>query len=174
MYYYLSIGSNIEPELNAVRIIKSMLKHFGPLISYPFVRTIPDKIVTNNYFLNSVAIVRSSLDPQDFKRVLNSIEIALGRDRNDPEKSLKDRTADIDILGYNTQVETGYFNKFDEPYINFKPYTALDFKNLETLGLPSTEGAATIHFDGGSGHIRVLDNTGERLEYWHKPSLVIE
>ncbi len=174
MYYYLSIGSNIEPELNAVRIITSMLTHFGPLISYPFVRTMPDKIVTKNNFLNSVAIVRSSLDPDEFKRVLNSIETSLGRDRTDPERSLKDRTADIDILGFGDKIDIRFFEKFDAPYINFKPYTALDFENMEALGLPNTKGATTIYFDSSSGHIRILDNTDERLEDWHKSSLAFE
>ncbi len=174
MYYYLSIGSNINPKENSVRIITSMLKHFGPLVAYPFVRTIPDKIITKNSFLNSVAIVRSSLEPDEFKRILNSIETSLGRDRNDPEKSIKDRTADIDILGYGADIDTKYFDNFKEPYINFNPYTTLDFENMEPLGLPSTKGATTIYFDSGSGHIRVLDNTGERLEDWHKSTLVLE
>ncbi len=174
MYYYLSIGSNIEPKLNSVRIITQMLKHFGPLVSYPFVRTTPDKITTNHSFLNSVAIVRSSLGPADVKRILNSIETSLGRDREDPEKSVKDRTADIDILGYDTEINIDYFHTFDEPYINFKPYTARDFEHMEALGLPRTEGAATIHFDSRSGHIRILDNTADRLEYWHKSSFAIE
>ncbi len=173
-YYYLSLGTNIDPEVNSAKMLNLLLKEFGALVSYPFIYTQPEKIESPHIFLNSVAIVLSSLDKVSLKAHLNAIEISLGRDRDDPDRSIKDRPADIDILGVNDCLDIDYFANFTEPYINICDRDKGDFVDMRPFGLPRTEGPTPIHFDAGSGNISVLDEAINRLEDWHKAALVTQ
>lgn len=173
-YYYLSLGSNIDPEVNSANMIKMLLQEFGVLVSFPFIYTQPEKIKSPNIFLNSVAIVLSPLDSSALKSRLNTIETRLGRDRNDPDKSIKDRPADIDILGCGETLDVDYFSAFEEPYINYGNKTLEAFVDMEEFGLPRTEGATTIHLDSASGDIRILEQAANRLKDWHKSALMTE
>lgn len=171
MYYYLSIGTNIDPHNNAARIIRQLLDNFGPMISHPFLLNAPQNIASKNKFLNSVAIIYSDKSEKEIKGTLNQIEIALGRDRNDPLKSVKDRTADIDILGCSEELNSEFFKQFSEPYINFNAQSERDhndYADLSQKGLPSTQGPTTIHFDRTAGQIRILDDRQHSLKNWHK------
>jgi len=172
MYYYLSIGTNIDPEINAVNIVKMLLQRFGPMVAYPYLRTAPVNMESACEFFNSLAIIYSHLKPEELKKALNEIESKLGRDREDPLRSIKDRPADIDILGSTHTLNNAFFHQQEEPYVvevARNPGTGID---LSGRGLPSTECAATVNFDTRAGHIRVLEYGSDRLEYWHKSSLI--
>ena len=54
---------------------------------------------TKRDFLNALFIIQTSMSAEQLKQEFNRIEEALGRDRSDPQRSFKDRTIDIDILG---------------------------------------------------------------------------
>jgi len=174
MHYYLSIGTNIEPERNAADIIKMLAQAFGPFVMYPFIYTQPDRIPTTNIFLNTTAIVFSLSSLNDTKNELNKIEIALGRNRDDPARSTKDRTADIDILGQSEIYDDGFFYTFNECYIKNVIDQNAVAANLSAFGLPPTKGASTVDIDTRSGHIRILENAAYRLEYWHKSTFPLQ
>ncbi len=174
MYYYLSIGTNVQPEKNAVKIVELLTQNFGPIVMYPFVYTKPDNMPSGNMFLNSAAVVFSLLTITILKNQLNTIETRLGRDRNDPHRSTKDRTADIDILGHSERFCGDFFCAFDEPYIKAFSHTTICGADLQHLGLPPTQGATTVDFDTGAGHVRILENAADRLEYWHKSALALK
>ncbi|MFL0811389.1 MAG: 2-amino-4-hydroxy-6-hydroxymethyldihydropteridine diphosphokinase [Agarilytica sp.] len=170
MHYYLSLGSNIEPEKNAVKMLAALANRFGAFIAYPFYYTPPVKITSGHPFLNSLAIIPSGLQPDAFKAELNCIEIRLGRDRSDPLRSQKDRTADIDILKISAKVDTLFFENFDEPYINIFTLGKDKRADLSAFGLPTTERATTVDLDTTTGHIRVVDSALDGQQYWLKPS----
>ena len=157
MYFYLSIGTNINPEKNAVEIIKNLCTHFGDITLFPFVYTQPELISSSSIFLNSLAIIESNHDDKELKNILNSIEIRLGRNRNDPLKSTKNRPADIDILLKADKYHLPLFNTFTDRYIKacIPPNTPAD---LSVYGLPTHQGATTIHLDSTSGQISIAEN----------------
>lgn len=140
MYYYLSIGTNINPEFNAAQIIHCLAREFSAIRYFPFVYTEPQGMQTELTFLNSAAIIESNLPPSEFKSRLNAIETELGRDRNDPLRSKKDRTADIDILGTEEDLDLLFFNQFKETYIRgvVAPEAHSQFADLSRYGLPDS------------------------------------
>lgn len=97
--YLCSLGSNIEPEIHFPKA-QVALKALSADIR--FSRNIPTSPVdmdTNNDFLNALFIIRTPMSANELKQEFNAIEEAMGRDRSDPQRSFKDRTIDIDILG---------------------------------------------------------------------------
>lgn len=170
MIYYLSLGSNLQPEVNAANMLRALSKHFGPLLSYPFVYTTPENINTSNGFINALVVIRSNQSPEQVKACLNTIEVALGRDRSDPARSIKDRPADIDILGFTETYEKNYFDTFDEAYI----HAVLHAKNPAHLNgispalqeqLSTTQGPTAIDLDTTTSEICIAENAIDGLEY---------
>tara|TARA_R100000750_G_scaffold2442_14_gene2207 strand:+ start:187 stop:678 length:492 start_codon:yes stop_codon:yes gene_type:complete len=97
--YLCSLGSNIEPQSHFPKA-RAALEALSGNIS--FSRNIPTRPVNMNTkrdFLNALFIIQTSMSAEQLKQEFNRIEEALGRDRSDPQRSLKDRTIDIDILG---------------------------------------------------------------------------
>jgi 2-amino-4-hydroxy-6-hydroxymethyldihydropteridine diphosphokinase len=96
--YLLGIGSNIEPELNIGQIIR-LLSSQLPKVSLSRVLKIPPiGINSQQDFYNVVVFIETAMTEIELKAICNDIEISLGRDRNDPDRKIKDRTADLDIL----------------------------------------------------------------------------
>lgn len=155
MFVYLSIGTNIQPEKNAVNIVRELCQHFGPLTLYPFIYTQPVAMTNTSVFLNSLAIITTNAPADEVKQILNAIETKLGRDRNDPEKSYKDRTADIDILNTSEALDQNHFMTCQEPYIAQCLSQEQAAADLSKEGLASHQGAATVHWDGSAGKVLV-------------------
>lgn len=96
--YLLGIGSNINPDENIAQIIALLLEHFSTFSLSRIIRIPPIGMNSNLDFLNTVAFIKTDTREQELKEICNNIEIQLGRDRNDPTRKMKDRTADLDIL----------------------------------------------------------------------------
>ncbi|WP_404399465.1 2-amino-4-hydroxy-6-hydroxymethyldihydropteridine diphosphokinase [Idiomarina seosinensis] len=99
MMYLCSLGSNIEPELHFSRAKHYLAKLSDKLEFSRDIVTQPVGIKTNKPFLNALFTLETSLSEQQLKQHFNEIEETLGRDRSDPDCSIKDRPIDIDILG---------------------------------------------------------------------------
>ncbi|RUO65145.1 2-amino-4-hydroxy-6-hydroxymethyldihydropteridinediphosphokinase [Pseudidiomarina planktonica] len=98
-YYLCSLGSNIAPEYNISRA-KSYLAGIAQEVHYSrVITTEPVAMNSDNEFLNALFVVQTHLPADRLKQAFNTIEISLGRDRSDPDCSIKDRPIDIDILG---------------------------------------------------------------------------
>jgi len=96
--YLLGIGSNIDPHANIAKIIHLLLEHF-PLLTLSRVLEIPPiGMNSQRDFLNVVVFIETEQAEVDLKTICNTIEVQLGRNRNDPERKTKDRPADLDIL----------------------------------------------------------------------------
>jgi len=97
--YFIGIGSNISPTLHIPTAVDLLLKTSMNLAISRIIRTAPVGLLDNrNYFLNLAIMIRSSLAAQALKDTLNEIEIRLARDRNDPDRKVKNSTIDLDIL----------------------------------------------------------------------------
>lgn len=156
MYYYLSIGTNIHPEDNAVRIVQQLCLAYGPILLYPFAMTEPVNIDTQRYFLNTLAVLHTDANPVSVKQRLNSIESALGRDKSDPLSSQKDRAADIDILATDRALQLAHFTRQETVYLQ-KVLGLQDCVDLSCRGLPAIDRPTAINLDRGTGHIVIVD-----------------
>ncbi|MCG9723652.1 2-amino-4-hydroxy-6-hydroxymethyldihydropteridine diphosphokinase, partial [Shewanella sp. Isolate7] len=157
-YYYLSIGTNINAKSNAVKIIRNIVLNFGSIIVFPFIKTKPYKIVTKNYFLNSIVILKSSKNAQEVKAITNGIEIDMGRDRNDKFSSIKDRVADIDIIHVSSEIDIESLSEHCEFYLQDSLFSnKKSMIYLDDFGLPRIDRATTINFDSSSGDIVIIN-----------------
>jgi len=96
--YLLGIGSNIKPAENIVSIMALLLEHFPQLSLSRVLKIPPIGMNSQHDFLNVVVFIETDLSEDELKAICNIIEISLGRDRTDPTRKMKDRSADLDIL----------------------------------------------------------------------------
>jgi 2-amino-4-hydroxy-6-hydroxymethyldihydropteridine diphosphokinase len=97
MYYFIGIGSNIDPYLNMRLILEGLLQRVSRLWIGRIIETDP-VMVEGGRFLNTVVGFRSDWSQPEVKQCCNRIEVDLGRHREDPECKRKSRQADLDIL----------------------------------------------------------------------------
>ncbi len=151
MYYVLSIGTNQNPKINAVNIVKHLCNHFGCIKLYPFIETPPVNMDTQHQFLNSVCIIDTDLSANDLKHITNEIEITLGRKRSDPRSAYKDRPADIDIMQSFADYSQIVKIMTDEPYINeVLKLNKVKMLDLSQYGLPSFTQNTAVCFDAAT------------------------
>ncbi|EGN74378.1 2-amino-4-hydroxy-6-hydroxymethyldihydropteridine pyrophosphokinase [Idiomarina sp. A28L] len=183
MIYYLSLGSNLAPSEHIARALRELSERYGCILVLPIVRTEPCAINSSNAFLNTIAVVSSNESSQALKAWLNSLEAEHGRDRNDPERSHKDRTLDIDILlgqeAFDFTVAETNQQYFSEPYVQaslqaLQNETVFDTEqfahnvNTSDVLLPGASislghRAATIDFEHSSGNIFIRENSLDTL-----------
>lgn len=103
---YLCLGSNIP---DRVGYIQQATRLLGAHDKIKIIRTStlyetePFEKKQQNWFVNAVVELKTSLSPDDFLNVVHSIEEKLGRNRDEKDK-YADRTIDIDILFWNSEI----------------------------------------------------------------------
>ena len=95
MKYYLSLGSNINPESNLDLAITSLSKILTETKCSSIYKTQAEGFDGDD-FLNLIFCGTSSLSFESLNQKLKDIENSSGRDRNSPKFS--SRTLDIDIV----------------------------------------------------------------------------
>ncbi len=98
---YLSIGSNIEPELHFKRCASMLEAQFEKLQWSPLYRSEAVGMVGDD-FLNAVVSAQTALSLEQLGNTLNTIETDLGRVRS--ANKFSSRTMDIDLLLYDDLV----------------------------------------------------------------------
>jgi 2-amino-4-hydroxy-6-hydroxymethyldihydropteridine diphosphokinase len=98
--FILGIGTNVDPERNARHIVERLVYRFGRTLVSRFHYTEPVGMDSDRRFINYCAFIETRLDPGACKSACVAIEVALGRDRTDPLRKTRDRTADIDLLAH--------------------------------------------------------------------------
>lgn len=169
--YLLGIGSNIEPEKNIALIISELVKSFDTLHLSRVLHIPPIGMNSNRDFLNLVVFIETDLAESELKQQCNQIEIALGRDRNDPHRKQKDRSADLDILATATfpddakrpasMVTDEYFlypllNELVAFLTDGNDQIAQQGQKIEIEDLSFGQTATTIHRDRSAGNKRVV------------------
>ncbi|MFC6670305.1 2-amino-4-hydroxy-6-hydroxymethyldihydropteridine diphosphokinase [Marinobacterium aestuariivivens] len=164
MYYYLSIGSNIDPETNIARCIETLLTHFNIAYLFPCTYTAPEKIDSDHVFLNTLLIIESDQEEVELKRLFCQIEEALGRDRSDSRRSYKDRTCDIDILHSSRHCSPAYFEQCHESYLQQVLSRTSAKAEVSIYGLKFSDRPAAIYFQGGAGDKAVIQYKANTLQ----------
>ncbi len=166
MYYYLSLGSNIAPRENMANIIAGLLQAFGCVTVFPVQRTVPDALTTERQFFNTLAIIYSDKDAMAVKQYFNALEERLGRDRSDPQRSTKDRTADIDILASSERLDPNVFARFPDSYVQQVFSLQGPFETVPLGGISTGDRPATIYLDRATGQERILNDKLDGLTDW--------
>ncbi|HSI41088.1 MAG TPA: 2-amino-4-hydroxy-6-hydroxymethyldihydropteridine diphosphokinase [Xanthobacteraceae bacterium] len=96
--YILGIGTNIDPEINALRIVDHLVARFGRLLVSRMYYTEPVGMSSHHRFINYCAFAASDQPPEAFKACCEAIEAELGRNRARADSKTADRPADIDLL----------------------------------------------------------------------------
>ncbi|WP_051986080.1 2-amino-4-hydroxy-6-hydroxymethyldihydropteridine diphosphokinase [Pseudidiomarina salinarum] len=104
-YLFLcSMGANIRPEQHFAAA-QELIAGLGVARYSRAIYTKPVAIETSSDFLNALFLLETGCTAAELKQRFNQIEVALGRDRSDPQSSQKDRPMDIDIIGELTPGE---------------------------------------------------------------------
>jgi len=169
--YLLGIGSNIEPQANIAKIIQLLLRQFPQLSLSRVLKIPPIGMNSQRDFLNVVVFIETEMVETELKTICNDIEITLGRDRLDPARKTKDRTADLDILSKAVFPEEGnrlvssitdeYFlyPLLEEinAYLSNRNYSSLQAGETITVdGLTFGQAATTINRDANTGNERII------------------
>ncbi|WGZ95782.1 MAG: 2-amino-4-hydroxy-6-hydroxymethyldihydropteridine diphosphokinase [Candidatus Thiothrix putei] len=95
---YVSIGSNIERELNVCACMQRLQQDFGE-VQFSTVYETPAVGFESEPFFNLAAGFTTTLTPNEVKHYLQALESTHGRVRNDAKFSA--RTLDVDLLLYD-------------------------------------------------------------------------
>ena len=104
---YLSLGSNSGDRVGYLQQAASLIgaaEDINIITSSSFYETEPWRMDSENWFVNAVIQISTSLSPQDLLDVCKRIESQLGRKRYGNSDKYSDRTIDIDILFYDNLV----------------------------------------------------------------------
>jgi 2-amino-4-hydroxy-6-hydroxymethyldihydropteridine diphosphokinase len=98
----IGLGSNIQPEVNIPQAKEKIANSFTILKESRFIETEPVGIKNQPNFINGSVLIETSLEMDDLKQLLSTIETELGRDRGGVKGG--PRTIDLDILVWNGTV----------------------------------------------------------------------
>jgi 2-amino-4-hydroxy-6-hydroxymethyldihydropteridine diphosphokinase len=134
--YIVGIGSNLDPYTNVVLILKELLTITSEIQISRIIETTPIGMQSNRQFLNFSASFMHVDEPTIIKARFNAIERTLGRDRDDPLSSVKDRPADLDIvLSLNPTQDHIQANDLpNEPYLRPTTIDLLKYLGITILG----------------------------------------
>ncbi|MCB0208495.1 MAG: 2-amino-4-hydroxy-6-hydroxymethyldihydropteridine diphosphokinase [Anaerolineae bacterium] len=126
---YLSLGSNIEPEINMKSAVELLARYTQILAVSSVWETKPVGLVEQANFLNAAAIIQTHMPAHQLKKhTLRKIEQMLGRvrkiDKNAP------RSIDIDIMLFNRQILTMGQRHIPDPEILERPFVALPLAEI--------------------------------------------
>lgn len=103
---YLGLGSNLGDRVGFIQQAVCLLggsDNIKIVSTSSFYETEPWHIKTENWFVNAVIAISTSLYPYQLLNLCNTVESRLGRNRED-ESGCNDRTIDIDILFYDDKI----------------------------------------------------------------------
>ncbi len=103
MFYFCSLGSNIDPANNVRQALEALTDAIDTLVLSPLIQTEPHGMQSSQPFYNALFWFESDQTPEATKQVFNAIEERLGRDRSNPAKKTSDRPIDLDILYAGTK-----------------------------------------------------------------------
>lgn len=110
MYYrtmaivYLSLGSNLGDRVGFIQQATSLLgvnKSINIIATSSFYESEPWNMKTENWFVNAIVQISTTLSADELLDECNRIEAFLGRKRNPSTDEYTDRNIDIDILFYD-------------------------------------------------------------------------
>ena len=103
---YLSLGSNLGDRIGHLQQATSLLSavpEINIVATSSFYESEPWNMDSENWFVNAIVQITTTLSPEDLLKECQRIEFQLGRKR-DLTKGYIDRTIDIDILFYDNLI----------------------------------------------------------------------
>lgn len=98
---YISIGSNIDKEVNIRSSLKALKRDFGELLISSIYETQAVGFVGDSFY-NLVVRFTSQLTAKEVAKILRQIELEHGRSRESQKFSA--RTLDLDLILYGDQI----------------------------------------------------------------------
>ena len=132
----ISIGSNLDAEVNLRRAMARLHDVFGELRASPVYESEAVGFAGNN-FLNLVVAVESELPLAGILDLLHGIEDELGRDRSAPK--FANRAMDLDVLTYGDEDGSSASIKLPRPEITRHAFVLQPMAELfPSMILPGT------------------------------------
>ncbi len=129
---YLSLGSNSGDRIGYVQQATSLLgasDNITLIRTSAFYETEPWGMDSENWFVNAVVEIKTSLSPQDLLAECQRIEKQLGRKREE-SKEYSDRTIDIDILFYNKDIINDENLIIPHKFVHLRAFTLVPLLEL--------------------------------------------
>lgn len=129
---YLSLGSNYGDRVGYVQQAASLLgtsEGVSIIRTSSFYETEPWAMDTDNWFVNAVVEIKTTLSPQDLLDLCHRIENQLGRKRP-ANGQYTDRTIDIDILFYNKDIVNDDNLIIPHKFVHLRAFTLVPLLEL--------------------------------------------
>ena len=129
---YLSLGSNFGDRIGYVQQATSLLgavDGISLIRTSAFYETEPWNMDSENWFVNAVVEIKTSLLPQTLLLECQRIEQQLGRKRPEGSK-YSDRTIDIDILFYNKDIVNCENLTIPHKFVHLRAFTLVPLLEL--------------------------------------------
>ncbi len=129
---YLSLGSNSGDRIGYVQQATSLLgasDNITLIRTSAFYETEPWGMDSENWFVNAVVEIKTSLSPQELLAECQRIEQQLGRKREE-NKGYSDRTIDIDILFYNKDIINEENLTIPHKFVHLRAFTLVPLLEL--------------------------------------------
>ena len=129
---YLSLGSNSGDRIGYVQQATSLLggsEKINLIRTSAFYETEPWGMDSENWFVNAVVEIKTSLSPQELLAECQRIEQQLGRKREE-NKGYSDRTIDIDILFYNKDIINEENPTIPHKFVHLRAFTLVPLLEL--------------------------------------------
>lgn len=129
---YLSLGSNKGDRIGYVQQATSLLgstEGISIIRTSAFYETEPWNMNSQNWFVNAVVEVKTSLSPEALLVECQRIETLLGRSKN-ISNDYEDRTIDIDILFYNKEIINEENLTIPHKYLHLRAFTLVPLLEL--------------------------------------------
>lgn len=123
---YLSLGSNIGDRVGYIQQATNMLganSFINIVAASSFYESEPCQMVSDNWFVNAVIQITTTLTPELLLAECQRIETLLGRKHDNDSKEYKDRTIDIDILFYNSLIMKTEFLTIPHKSVHLRAFT---------------------------------------------------
>ena len=130
---YLSLGSNSGDRIGFVQQATSLLAAADGITlvrTSAFYETEPWGMESENWFVNAVVELKTTLSPRDLLKECQRIEKQLGRQHNSSNKGYADRTIDIDILFYNKDIINEDDLVIPHKYLHLRAFTLVPLLEL--------------------------------------------
>jgi 2-amino-4-hydroxy-6-hydroxymethyldihydropteridine diphosphokinase len=163
----ISIGSNIDKEINLPLAIQLLAAQCRLIAASPVYETVPVGLINQANFFNAAVLIQTNLDPLQFKQqVLIPIEQKLNRIRS-AEKNAP-RTIDLDISLVNDEIQDIDQNHHvpDPDLLKF-PHVAIPIADI-VPHMPHPETGETM----GNIAARLLERI-EKDVLWERPDIII-
>ncbi len=129
---YLSLGSNFGDRIGYVQQATSLLgavDGISLIRTSAFYETEPWNMDSENWFVNAVVEIKTSLLPQTLLLECQRIEQQLGRKRPEGSK-YSDRTMEIDILFYNKDIVNCENLTIPHKFVHLRAFTLVPLLEL--------------------------------------------